>query len=165
MNSLCKSSRYTQNCSSMASSLIKRKKVSDFPIEISFICGMLAVIFANQNLCLFSMNEKGELLQLLVVPSDQEIATPLTFFRGGLVLARIMTDSKNELRLLIEQPRQKNKQIEVDVTSIMLSKSFRGSLSDCHTATCIYKSTGLVTITSIDKDGSHQVSYTWTSIK
>lgn len=165
MNSLCRPSRYTETHSSLGNSLIKRKKVSDFPIELNYICGMLAVIFANQNLCLFSMNEKGELLQLLLVPSDQETATPLRFFRGGLVLARIMADSRNELRLLIEQPRQKNRQIEVDVTSIMLAKGYRGSLKDCHTATCIYKSSGLVTVTSVAKDSSHQVSYTWTTIK
>lgn len=151
----------------MSNSMIKRKKVSDLPVEIEFVCNMLAILFANQSLCLFSLAEKGELVQLLRIPSDLENAkiSPLKFFSGCLSMVRLMKDERSDLRILVEQPRRKNQEIEVDVTSIPLTKTLRSDLSECFLAPCTYRSNGLITIASYPKDGAYQVQYVWVSLK
>lgn len=168
MMTLCEKVSIPQTFSTMNNSLIKVKKVTDFPVQMQFISDMLGVLFANQSLCLFTLVEKGELMMLLRIPSDIDDPTrysPLMFFKGGLAMARLQDIPKEGVSLIIEQPRPKHDEIEVNIIPTLLGRSSRSGLDSCHVAPCIYKGEGLVCVTSIPKDRKHLVQFVWTSIK
>ena len=155
----------------MTPSLVKTKKVTDFPVQMQFISEMLAVIFANQSLCLFTMVEKGELMMLLRIPSDVDNPakySPLQFFKGGLAMARFHESSREGISIIVEQPRPKKEEIEVNITPVNIGRSSRSNLDGCYLTPCIYKDSqceGLICIASIPKDKKHVVQYVWTPIK
>lgn len=127
IESLCREQPTPYTKTTLASSLIKTVKLSDFVENMSFTCNMLMVSYANKTISLFEITEANYLYQLIRF-NMPEMRTPriysVSFIPGyfGILQSQENPDTPQKALFHIEQPRsQPNGDIEVETKVLMIN--------------------------------------------
>ena len=87
----------------LAGSLIKKKKMTDFIKQLQFVGSLLSVVLVNKSVCFFDVNEKGEIIQLLKLAGDEKMLAQPTLVREDATLAWLQ-EKNSSLLLVFERP-------------------------------------------------------------
>lgn len=109
LESLCRPRSEPVVRSTLAGSLIKKKKMTDFIKQLQFVGSLLSVVLVNRTVCFFDVNEKGEIIQLLRLPPDERLLLQPTLVREDTTLVSLQ-EKTTSVHLVFERPFLRDEQ-------------------------------------------------------